>query len=94
MKIYQQLLVKKKTVLNLKKSLDWRKTIEVILKKNIWLKKVKVEALIKLLDTIYDYKTMLSYCLKYRENTKNINSKISGTTNDKKSDIIKLCYMW
>ena len=35
MKILQQLLVKKKTVVNLMKSLDWRKIIEVILKKNL-----------------------------------------------------------
>ena len=29
------------------------------------------------------YKTVLSYCFKCRENTENINPKISGTSNGK-----------
>ena len=37
----------------------------------------------KLLDEMYKYKTMLSYCLKYRKNTENINPKISVTSNGK-----------
>ena len=32
---------------------------------------------------IIKYKTMLSYCLKCRKNTENINPKISGTSNGK-----------
>ena len=47
------------------------------------------KALIKLLNTInllitvksLQYKTMLSYCLKCRNNTKNVNPKISKTNN-------------
>ena len=37
----------------------------------------------KLLDKMHKYKTMLSYCLKCRKNTKNINLKISATSNCK-----------
>ena len=37
----------------------------------------------KLLDKMHKYKTMLSYRLKCRKNTKNINPKISGTSNGK-----------
>ena len=37
----------------------------------------------KLLDKMHKYKTMLSYCLKCSKNTKNINPKISETTNGK-----------
>ena len=37
----------------------------------------------KLLDKMHKYKTMLSYCLKCRKNTKNINLKISVTSNCK-----------
>ena len=32
---------------------------------------------------MHKYETMLSYCLKCRKNTENINPKISGTSNDK-----------
>ena len=37
----------------------------------------------KLLDEMHKYKTMLSYCLKCRKNTNNINPKISGSGNGK-----------
>ena len=37
----------------------------------------------KLLDKTHKYKTMLSYCLKCRKNTKNINPTISVTSNGK-----------
>ena len=37
----------------------------------------------KLLDNMHKYKTMLSYCLKCRKNTENINLKISRTNNGK-----------
>ena len=47
------------------------------------MKRVKEKALIKLLDKIHKYKTMLSYCLNCRKNTKNINQKISETSNGK-----------
>ena len=55
----------------------------MILKKKIQLKKVKEKALIKLLDTMHKYKTILSYCLNCRKNTENINTNISGTSNGK-----------
>ena len=32
---------------------------------------------------MHKYKTILSYCFKCRENTENINPKISGTSNGK-----------
>ena len=35
--------------------------------KKIWLKKVKEKALMKLLDKMHKYKTMLSYCLKCKK---------------------------
>ena len=47
------------------------------------MKKVNEKALIKLLDKIHKHKTMLSYCLKCRKNTGNINPNISGTSNGK-----------
>ena len=37
----------------------------------------------QLLDKMHKYKTMLSYCLKCRKNTKNINPKISVSSNGK-----------
>ena len=37
----------------------------------------------KLLDKMHKYEAMSSSCLKCRKNTKNINSKISGTGNGK-----------
>ena len=37
----------------------------------------------KLLDKIHKHKTMLSYCLKCRRNTENINPKLSRTSNGK-----------
>ena len=67
---------------NLKKALEWWKLKEVILKKIIWLKKVKEKALMKLLDKMRKYK-MLPYCLKCRKNTENINPKLSKTINGK-----------
>ena len=51
--------------------------------KIIWLKKVKEKALMKLLNKIHKYKTMLSYCLKCGKNTENINPNISVTSNGK-----------
>ena len=36
---------------------------------------------------------MLSYCLKCKKNTESINPKVSATSNGKKNDIIKVCYM-
>ena len=48
------------------------------------MKKVKEKALIKLLDKIHEYKTILSYCLKCRKNTENINPELSTTSNSKK----------
>ena len=75
--------MKKKTIVNLKKALEWRKVEEVILKRIIWLKKVKEKVLMKLIDKIHKYKTMLSYCLKCRKNTGNINPKISRTSSVK-----------
>ena len=37
----------------------------------------------KILNKMHNHKTMLSYCLKCRKNTKNINTKISETSNGK-----------
>ena len=37
----------------------------------------------KLLDKMHKCKTMFPYCLKFRKNTKNINPKISVTSNCK-----------
>ena len=34
-----------------------------------------------------------SYCLKCKNYTGNIDPEISGTSNSKKNDIIKICYM-
>ena len=76
MKTLQQLLMKKKTIVNLKKALEWWKLKEVILKKIIWLKKVKEKALIKLLDKMHKYKTMLSFYLNFKKNTENINPNV------------------
>ena len=56
--------------------------------KNNLIEEGKRKALIKLLDKINKYKTMLSYCLKCRKSRENINQKISNNY------IIKLCYMW
>ena len=36
---------------------------------------------------------MLSYCLKYKKNTKSINPKVSKTTNGK-TMILSMRYMW
>ena len=37
---------------------------------------------------------MLTYCLKYKENIKNIHSKMLETKNGKFNVVIKMCYMW
>ena len=37
----------------------------------------------KILNKMHKHKTMLSYCLKCRKNTKNINTRISETSNGK-----------
>ena len=44
---------------------------------------MKEKALIKILDKMHKYKTILSYYLKCGKNTENINPKISGTSNGK-----------
>ena len=36
----------------------------------------------KFLDKIYKYKTMLSYCLKYKKMTESINPRVSRTSNN------------
>ena len=46
--------------------------------------------MIKLLDNMHKYKTMLSYCLKRRKNTKNRNPKISETS-DGRTMILSNC---
>ena len=46
----------------------------------IWLKKVKEKALMRLLDKMHKYKTMLSHCLKCKRNTENINPRVSKTS--------------
>ena len=51
-------------------------------------KKIGIDEVIKRNESINKslnskYKTMLSYCLKCRKNTKNINPKISKTNNGK-----------
>ena len=74
--------MKKKPIVNLKKALEWWKLKEVMLK-IIWLKKVKEKALIKLLDNMPKYKTILFYCLECRKNTEKINPRIPGTSNGK-----------
>ena len=51
--------------------------------KMISLKKVKEKALMKLLDKMYTYETILSYCLKGRKNAENINPKFSEARNGK-----------
>ena len=51
--------------------------------KIIWSKKVKKKALMKLLEKMHKYKMMLSYCLKCRNYRKNIDPKISVTSNGK-----------
>ena len=51
--------------------------------KIILLKKVKEKELMKLLDKIPKYKTMLSYCLKCKTNIERINPKFSKTSNNK-----------
>ena len=47
----------------------------------------------KLLDKIHKYKTMLSYCLKCKTTTKNINPKISVSSNGK-TMILWDCPIW
>ena len=45
--------------------------------KNNLIKEGKKKALIKLLDKMRKYKTMLSYCLQCKKNTENINPRVS-----------------
>ena len=59
------------------------KTLRSDTEKKIWLKKVKEKTLMKLLDKMHKYKTMLSDCFKCRKNTENINLKIARTNNGK-----------
>ena len=80
METLQQLLMKKKNYPELKESIRMMKTQ---LKEIIWLRKVKENILIKLLEKKHKVKKMLSYCLKSRKNTKNIKRNISGTSNGK-----------
>ena len=47
----------------------------MILKKIVWLVKVKEKALMKLLDKMLRYKTMLLYCLKCKKYWKSSNNK-------------------
>ena len=47
------------------------------------MEKVKEKVSMKLLDKMHKYKAMSSYYLKCRENTKNISSTISETSNGK-----------
>ena len=49
---FTTIINEEKTIMNLKKPLEWWKLKEVILKKNFWLKKVKENTFIKLLDKI------------------------------------------
>ena len=36
---------------------------------------------------------MLSYCLKCKKNAESIDPRVFATSNGKKNDIIKVCYM-
>ena len=77
MKTSEQLLMKKKS----KKALEWWKLKELILKKMMWLKKVKEKAFIKSLDKMHKCKTMISYCLKFKKNRESINTRVSKINN-------------
>ena len=91
MKISWQLSMKKETIKNRKKVLEWWIVKEVIQEKLTWLKNVKkigIHEIIKRNKIINDslksnYKTMSSYCLNSRKNKKNINSRVSNTSNGK-----------
>ena len=39
--------------------------------------------MMKFLDKMYKYKTMLSYCLKYKKMAESINPRVSRTSNNK-----------
>ena len=54
-----------------------------MLRKMIWLNKVKEKALIKLLDKLHKYKTMISDCLKCKRNTESINQRVSKNNKNK-----------
>ena len=56
MKALQQLLMKIKTMVKSKKALEWWKLKEVTIKEVNWLKKVKENGLIKLLDKMLSIK--------------------------------------
>ena len=65
---FTAIINKEKNYRGLKKSIRMiiqRSNIEKI----IWLKKVKEKALMKLLDKMHKYKTMLPHCLKCKKNT-------------------------
>ena len=47
------------------------------------MKKVKEKALLKSLDKMHKYKTMISFCLKCEKNTESKNPKVSTTSNNK-----------
>ena len=68
-----------KAIVDLKKVFELWKLKE----KNSLIKEGKGKTLIKLLDKLHNYKTIISYSLKCRKNTENINLKISGTSNGK-----------
>ena len=58
-------------------------------KKIFCLKKLKESELMKLLDKMYKYKTMLSYCLKCKEAKENVNPRVSNTNNKKTMLLLK-----
>ena len=58
---------KKISRIKIKQQNDVKLKKEVILKKIVWLMKVKEKALMKLLDKMLRYKTMLLYCLKCKK---------------------------
>ena len=82
-KDFTTIINEEKNYRELKESIRMTKLKEVMMKKIIWLKRVKEKVLMKLLDKVQKYRTMLFYCLKCRKNTKNINLKISVTSNGK-----------
>ena len=64
-------------------SIRMMKTQRNDIKKGNLIEEAKKKALMKLLDKMHQYKKVLSYCLKCRKNTDNINPNISGTSNGK-----------
>ena len=80
---FTTIINEEKNYRELKHSIRTMKTKEVILKKIIWLTKVKEKVLIKLLGKMHEYKMMISYCWKCRKNTESINPRVSKTINNK-----------